>query len=255
VASGRAKVGRKPAYRGRLQPTRRAPRVVPCRFPSLPVDDWRGLITQRSRVQIPPPQPSLLTAGSSLPAFLFLDRQRGRDLNPARRAAAGRGSALNLSLARTTTWTVAATSWSPSGRSRRCGPISGSGSSPTGAEVWDQPSRGDGGRRRVAESRDRPGFAAKDGHEKRAWQSPLGVSEGTRGGIRTGSTFNCGVRRLEDVVAQDSDLRARVEEISDFSPHRQYRNTRVTPSLVPRTRPARRTLGCVVEAGHVRRRG
>ena len=42
------------AYSSRLDGLRE---LVPCRFFSHPVDDWRVLITQRSEVQILPPQP------------------------------------------------------------------------------------------------------------------------------------------------------------------------------------------------------
>ena len=69
-AEGRAKVGRFPADSGRLQPTRRASEVASFRFFSLPVDDWLALITQRSEVQILPPQPRTFEPGSCR-AFLL----------------------------------------------------------------------------------------------------------------------------------------------------------------------------------------
>jgi hypothetical protein len=70
---GRAKVGRFGVYTSRKSGARRLRSVAYSRVFSTGVDFRGVLITQRSKVQILPPQPSFLSAERELSALLFVD--------------------------------------------------------------------------------------------------------------------------------------------------------------------------------------
>src|SRR6266508_2369497 len=76
ASSGRAKVGRFGVYSSRESAARRLRFVAYCRMFSTGVDFRGVLITQRSKVQILPPQPRISNAGGRLPAFIFFRSER-----------------------------------------------------------------------------------------------------------------------------------------------------------------------------------